>query len=67
MIMSIITKRKLNKRTLKRTLNKQEKLDRLLIDIEAARKELKKGKAIKGDVEDIMKAIREYKDEDSDK
>jgi len=67
MIMSIITKRKLNKRTLKRTLNKQEKLDRLLIDIEAARKELKKGKAIKGDVEDIMKGIREYKDEDSDK
>ncbi|HJY65026.1 MAG TPA: hypothetical protein VJ455_12790 [Ignavibacteria bacterium] len=65
--MSIITKRKLNKRTLKRTLNKQEKLDRLLIDIEAARKELKKGKAIKGDVEDIMKGIREYKDEDSDK
>ncbi len=35
-------------------------------DIEEARKEFKEGKTITGDVGDIMKAIREYKDEDSD-
>ena len=64
--MSITAKRKINKRTIKRTLTKKQKLDRLLKDIEEARKEFKEGKAIKGDVADIMKAIREYKDEDSD-
>lgn len=59
-----ITKRKVTKRTVRKTLTKQQKLDRLLKDIEIARKELKQGKVLKGDVEEIMKAIREYRDED---
>jgi hypothetical protein len=56
--MSVTSRRKINKRTVKRTLTKKQKLDRLLKDIEEARREFKEGKTIKGTAEEIIKYLR---------
>jgi len=56
--MSTITKQKITKRTVKRTLTKQQKIDKLVKEIEEARKELKEGRAIEGTAEEIIRYLR---------
>ncbi len=42
----------------KKTLTKKQKLDRLVKEIEEARKEFREGKTIKGTAEEIIKYLR---------
>ncbi len=52
------SKRNDRKRTVKKSLTKKQKLDKLVKEIEEARKEFREGKTIKGTAEQIMKYIR---------
>lgn len=56
--MLTIIKRKAKKKTVKRTLTKQEKLEKLVKEIDEAREGLRKGKSVKGSAEDVIRYLR---------
>ncbi|MDQ3021119.1 MAG: hypothetical protein M3R36_11200 [Bacteroidota bacterium] len=58
------TKTKINKpKEIKPKTKKEEHSEELVQEVKEALEDYKKGRYVKGDVKDIMKAIREYKDE----